>query len=234
MAVGQTQTDAELLECFANQHNEAAFEALVRRHGPMVLRLCQRVLHDTHNAEDAFQATFIVLARKAGKIARPESLANWLYGVAHRIALKARAGAQRRQARERGIAQDPPHAPADQAAWRDLAPPLQDELGHLPEPYRIVLALCYWEGKTVDEAAQQLGCTRGVVLGRLSRGRESLRSRLVGRGLALSSAALGTLLAQQAAAAGVPAGLLTSTVKAGTVAATASTQAGDPGRRSVP
>jgi RNA polymerase sigma factor (sigma-70 family) len=213
-------TDSQLLERFARQHEAAAFEVLVRRHGPMVLRVCQRVLYHPHDAEDAFQATFVVLMRKAPSIAKLDSLASWLHRVAYRIALRARSREVVRQGHERASAREQrePEASSADPAWRELRPVLDEELNQLPEKYRTPLVLCYLEGKTNDEAAQQLGWSRGTVAGKLSRGRDLLRDRLARRGLALSAGALALLLGKQAASAAVPAGLATATVHAATVA----------------
>jgi RNA polymerase sigma factor (sigma-70 family) len=216
MASAVTQTDAELLASFARQRDGASFEALVRRHGPMVLRVCQRLLHNPADADDAFQATFVVLARKARVIGRGQLLANWLYGVANRIALKARVSARRRQTHEQRAAEraaSRPHA-TPEPTWTDLRPVLDEELSHLPDKYRAPLVLCYLEGKTNDEVAEQLGCSRGAVAGTLSRGRDLLRDRLARRGLMLSGAVLGTLLAQEGASAAAPTAQVVSLVAA--------------------
>src|SRR5262249_28815866 len=162
----ETATDAQLLDRFVTSHETAAFESLVRRHGPMVLRVCQRVLNSAQDAEDAFQATFIVLMRKAGAITNRASLGSWLYGVAYRIALKARSQAAVRHVRELGTnlsalknCQRKPEAESD---WHELRPVLDEELNRLPKKYRGAVILCFLEGKTNDEAAQELGCSRGV------------------------------------------------------------------------
>jgi RNA polymerase sigma factor (sigma-70 family) len=183
--------DQQLLESFAIERQEAAFTALVQRHGTMVLGVCQRVLNDWHDAEDAFQATFLVLARKATAIRNRESVASWLYAVAYRVALKARVSLARRRKHEQQSAwsQMGAASPA-QAAWQELRPLLDEELARLPDKYRAPLVLCYLQGKTRDEAAQQLGWTQGMVKGRLERGRDLLRSRLARRGLTLSAALL--------------------------------------------
>jgi RNA polymerase sigma factor (sigma-70 family) len=209
-----TLTDGQLLERFATQHEEAAFEALLHRHGPLVLGVCRRVLHDPHEAEDAFQATFLVLARKAPSLDRRGSVGNWLYTVAYHLALKARVAAGRWR-----VPSSPPSdlASADPLAeitGRELLSALDEELGRLPEKFRAPLVLCYLEGRTRDEAAHQLGWSPGAVKGRLERGRDLLRSRLARRGLAFSAALLPTVLLDNAAAATVPAPLAAATVKA--------------------
>ncbi|MBL8795195.1 MAG: RNA polymerase sigma factor [Planctomycetia bacterium] len=218
MATAVSPTDAELLERFVRRQDLTAFEALLRRHGPMVYQVCQRVLYQSQDAEDAFQATFVVLVKKAATISQPEMLGGWLHGVAQRIAMKARGKSAQRQAREQPLADcpvpDAGEAPAE-ATWSDLRPVLDEELNRLPEKYRAPLVLCYLEGKTNDQAAAQLGWSRGKVAGKLSRGRELLRGRLARRGLSLSSVALGALLLQQTAhAAPVPAALTGAVLQA--------------------
>ncbi len=160
--LGRPQTlllaDHQLLEHFVRERDQAAFEALVNRHGPLVQRVCMRVLHDHHAAEDAFQATFLVLARKAGSIAKRELLANWLYGVAYRTALRARAeGARRlwtRQAEPAGSS-----SAYSEAATRELCRILDEEVNRLPSRSRGPFLLCYLEGRTRDQAAKQIGCS---------------------------------------------------------------------------
>jgi RNA polymerase sigma factor (sigma-70 family) len=196
--------DRELLERFVSAQDQAAFAALVQRHGPMVLGVCRRVLGDAHEAEDAFQATFLVLVHKAGTIGRPELLGPWLHGVAYRTAARARQAARRR-AREREAVAMPDGDPAVEVAWRELREVLDEELGRVAHKYRVPLVLVYLEGKTTEEAARLLGCPKGTVLSRLARGRDRLRDRLVRRGLALSMGTLVLLLAETAAAAPPPA-----------------------------
>lgn len=209
---GCTLTDAQLIEDFVVRRDEASFEVLVWRHGTMVLNLCQRVLRDSHEAEDAFQATFLVFARKAGSIGKSEAVGCWLYKVAYRVALRVRARAARRNGQEEPVAELPGRESMDEVEWRDLRPVLDEEIDRLPEKYRAPFVLCYLEGQTNEEAAAQLGCPKGTILSRLSRGRERLRARLARRGLALSAAGLGTVLSQSAAAA--PAALVNATVEA--------------------
>jgi RNA polymerase sigma factor (sigma-70 family) len=208
-------TDAELLARFALQGDEDAFAVLVRRHGPLVLGVCRRVLRDAHDADDAFQAVFLLLARKAGSLSRPDLLASWLHGVACRTAARARADAARRRARERQ-APVAAAAPEDDLAWRDLWPVLDEEVSRLPERYRVPVVLCYLEGQTNAEAARRLGCSRGTVATLLARARERLRRQLTRRGVALSGTLAATGLARQAQAAAVPTLLEISTVKAAT------------------
>ena len=205
--------DRLLLERFASGREEAAFAALVRRHGPLVWGVCWRLLRQRQDAEDAFQATFLLLARKAGSLKRPEALGPWLHGVATRTALKARTGAARRRACERHAAA-PAVGPADDAVWRDLRPLLDEAVGGLPEKYRVPFVLCYLEGRTVTEVAERLGCPRGTVATRLAWARGRLRARLARRGLALSAAALTAARARGAASAAVPALLTWKTAEA--------------------
>src|SRR5262249_6452350 len=145
-------TDAELLRRFLSERDEASFELLLWRHGPMVLGVCRRVLGDAHDAEDAFQATFLVLARKGASIGQRESVSGWLYTVAHRVALRARARAANRARRERPLGDlavpEAGCAPAELIAWRELRPLLYAEVERLPDKYRAPFVLCYLEGKT--------------------------------------------------------------------------------------
>jgi RNA polymerase sigma factor (sigma-70 family) len=193
--------DAQLLERFTSQRDEAAFAVLVRRHGPMVLNVCRSVLHHEQDAEDAFQATFLVLVRKADSIRQPEAVASWLYEVAYHVAVKAQADAGRRRAQERRAF--PPMAPTDPTldmTLRDLRRVLHEELRRLPDKYRLPLVLCYLEGQSQEEAASQLGWSKGTLRGRLDRGREQLRRRLAARGVALSALLCATAVAPKAAA----------------------------------
>src|SRR5271166_659097 len=171
---GAGLTDGQLLEDYISRRDEAAFAALVRRYGPMVWGVCRRVLRNSHDAEDAFQATFLVLVRKAASIASRELLANWLYGVAHQTAMKARATAAKRMARERQVTEMPEPEAVPQDLWHDLQPLLDQELSRLPDKYRIAIVLCDLEGKTRKATARQLGLPEGTVAGRLTRGRALL------------------------------------------------------------
>jgi RNA polymerase sigma-70 factor (ECF subfamily) len=181
----------------------------------MVLAVCQRVLQNSQDAEDAFQATFLVLVRKAGSIGQPELLANWLYGVAYRTALKARANAVRRSEHERQAVSMPSADPLVEVAWRELRALLDEELSRLPEKYRAPLVLCYLQGKTNEEAARQLGWPIGSMSARLARGREMLRDRLASRNRALPAGLFLMVLSQKAGAAALPAPLVSATVNAG-------------------
>src|SRR5262249_4479951 len=161
---------------------ETAFEILVHRHGAMVWRVCRNVLREAHAAEDAFQATFLILVRKAGSIGKPELLGNWLYGVAYRVALRARKMMARRQTHERQGIDVAATQPVDDAAGPDLQPVLHEELQRLPPKYRSPMVLYYLEGRTNEEAARRLQWPVGTLKVRLLRGREMLRTRLVRRG----------------------------------------------------
>jgi RNA polymerase sigma factor (sigma-70 family) len=209
------QEDARLLDRFVAQHDEAAFEALLRRHGPMVLGVCRRLLPDPCDAEDAFQATFLVLLRQARSLGRRERVGPWLYGVARRTALHARRSAVRRQVHEKQASRPPFTEDSSDLTWRDLRPVLDDELDRLPEKYRAPVVLCYLEGKTFNEAADLLGWPAGTVAGRLARAREILRRRLTRRGVALTAGLLGVALAEKTAAA-VPPPLLVATIQTAT------------------
>ncbi len=207
-------TDGQLLERFIAQRDEEAFSALVQRHGPLVLTVCRRVLNNSHDVEDAFQATFLVLVRKAGSIAKRQSVASWLHGVAHRTALRAKIGMTRRQTLESQVQR--PAAPdcMQEVILQDLRLMLDEEVRRLPERYRLPFVLCYMEGKTNEEAAVVLGCPKGTILSRLSRAREKLRRRLTRRGLGLSAGLIATMLSQSAVSAAVPQALAVSTIKA--------------------
>jgi RNA polymerase sigma factor (sigma-70 family) len=217
-------TDEDLLEQFLNGDpygSQEAFRSLVVRHGPMVLGTCRHVLTEHHDAEDAFQATFLVLARKGATIRNRRVLAGWLHEVAHRIAVKTRASAARRRNIERQSAAMSPPAielgTQDQAAaWNELRPVLHDEVERLPERYRVPVILSYLEGKTNEEVAELLRWPVGTVKGRLSRARDLLRSRLMRRGLSLSAALIVTALAPDTVSAGVvPAELIKRTLGLG-------------------
>jgi RNA polymerase sigma factor (sigma-70 family) len=202
---GAALPDRDLLDRFVAHEDQAAFAALVERHGPMALGVCRRVLHNSHDAEDACQAAFLVLARKAGSIGKKDALACWLHGVAYHVASNLRRARCRRSARL--AARRPAAIPADPAGevmWREVREALDEELARLPERYRAPLVLCYLEGRTRDEAAQELGWSEGRFRGRLERGREVLRSRLLRRGLGLSAALLAGALLPEAARASVP------------------------------
>lgn len=205
-------TDKSLLERFAAEHDEAAFEMLVQRHGPMVQGVCWRVLGHAQDAEDSFQATFLVLARKAGRIRWHAEVGNWLYKVAYRTAVRVRAS--RQWVRERQMVDLPAAAGRDEAPWVDVRPILDEELNRLPVKYRAPVVLHYLEGKSYAETARVLGWAEGTVSGRLARARELLRSRLARRGLALSGTLVATMPADQAGAAAVSSLVIQATVGA--------------------
>jgi RNA polymerase sigma factor (sigma-70 family) len=205
--------DGNLLERFVHDGNEDAFTELIRRHGPMVLGVCRRVLGTSPEAEDSFQTTFLLLVRKAGQLRKPEALGPWLHGVAYRTALKARTQARRRRQREQPL-QDHPAPQNNEVVWRELAGVLDQAINQLPDRYRAPFILCYLQGLTGAEAARQLGCAPGTVGTRLSRAREWLRKRLVRRGVTLSAAALTAVLAETPLSAAVPFGLIHKAVAA--------------------
>jgi RNA polymerase sigma factor (sigma-70 family) len=210
-------TDGELLRRFVGQQDQAAFAEIVARHGPMVLRVCQRVLRHTQDAEDAFQATFVVLARKAAVAAAKESVGGWLHCVACRTAWYAqRTRAGRMPARRMPLPteQVPAISSAEEDDGADLWALLDHELHQLPEKYRSAMVLHYLEGKTVAEAARELGCQTSALKMRLQSARERLRGRLARRGLILSAAALAALLAQDATAMALPVALVTPVTEA--------------------
>jgi RNA polymerase sigma factor (sigma-70 family) len=195
-------SDGELLRRFQTHGDEAAFELLVWRHGPMVFGVCSRILRNLHAAEDAFQATFLTLARKAGSIGVRDAIAGWLYTVARRIALAARARHARQTIHERPVgsteANEPVYVPADVPAEREEQQLLRAEIDRLPDAFRTVIVMCCLEGLTRAEAARQLGVPMGTVESRLVRARERLRRGLSARGLVLAAAPFALFLADQA------------------------------------
>jgi RNA polymerase sigma factor (sigma-70 family) len=210
------ETDGDLLDRYIRRKDDAAFEALVRRHGPMVLGVCRRILANSHDAEDAFQATFLVLVRKAPSIRPAGMVGNWLYGVAHRTALEARRSAARRRAKEAQVA---PRTETPDDPLAQLRPLLDRELPRLPDKYRAILVLCDLEGRTRKEVAQQLGLPEGTVASRLGRARVMLAKRLTRDGVTLSGGGLAAALAQEAASGSAPPSLVLATVKAATACA---------------
>ena len=202
VGTGETgdRTDGQLLESFASRHEAAAFEALVHRHAPLVWSVCRRILRNEHEAEDAFQATFLVLVKKAPTLDRRGSLGNWLYTVAYHLALKARMKAARQRTQEKEAAdmvQSDPTADGSE----ELHAVLDEELHRLPAKYRGPLVLCYLQGKTNEEAARELGCPAGSISRHLTRARDLLRERLAQRGMAVAPALLVPVLADSASAA---------------------------------
>jgi RNA polymerase sigma factor (sigma-70 family) len=211
---GEDSTDPELLRRFLGGRDEAAFAALLLRHGPMVLDVCRGVLGHDADAEDAFQATFLLLACKAASIRKAASLASWLHGVAYRTALRARADSARRRRHETHVPERTTTTDPDELAWREVRQAVHEELVRLPERYRAALVLCYLEGKTQDEAAAQLGLAKGTLKGHLERGRARLRARLVRRGLGPGAALALAAWPAATRAASLPPPLLAATVQA--------------------
>jgi RNA polymerase sigma factor (sigma-70 family) len=207
-------SDGELLERFVKRRDESAFAALVVKHGPMVFGVCRRRLHQAQDAEDAFQATFLILVRKAASIGKRELLGNWLYGVAVRVAARARLVAARRHARETTDMERIAVATRKPVESAELPECLEQEIQRLPAKYRGPVVLCYLEGRTNEEAASELNWPVGTVKGRLARARELLRKRLTRRGLAYSVTAIVTALSADALAVSLPPVLLDSTLKA--------------------
>jgi RNA polymerase sigma factor (sigma-70 family) len=191
------QSDAQLLQHFLLHRDEAAFTALVERHGRLVLSVCRGVLHHEQDAEDAFQATFLVLARQAGSIRRTEAVGSWLYRVAHRIATKAGTAMARRRAHERRPDRLPAGEPSSEAAWRELQEVLREEVDRLPEKYRAPFVLCCLEGNSGAEAARQLGWKEGTVTGRLTLARKRLQERLARRGITLAALLCGLAVTRE-------------------------------------
>jgi RNA polymerase sigma factor (sigma-70 family) len=211
--VAASVSDAELLQRFVHRRDEAAFELLVWRHQRLVLGVCRRVLGNVHDAEDAFQATFLALARKAAAIGRGDAVASWLHTVAFRIALRARADHRMKTNVDVAAVESGTNLVED-AARRELAAVLDEEISRLPRKYRVAVVLCYLEGRTYAEAAQHLGVVVGTLAGRLTRARELLQRRLLRRGIGVSGLLLAAVLNEQASFAAAPAVLVNTTVKA--------------------
>src|SRR5262245_53781003 len=188
--------DGELLARYRADRNADAFAALVERHGPMVLGLCRRITGDSHAADDAFQATFLALSRKASTVRKPEALPAWLFGTARRIALRARARLARQRTAEPSEGPSPEADPLDRLSARELLAAIDEELDLLPTTHRSALILCTLEGLAIESAAKQLGATVGSVRGWLQRGRDRLRSRLARRGLTAPALAAALMLPQ--------------------------------------
>jgi RNA polymerase sigma factor (sigma-70 family) len=219
-------SDRQLLEQFIDRRDQGAFAVLLQRHGPLVLSVCQRLLRNIHDSEDAFQATFLVLIRKAKSIAKHESVGSWLHGVAYRIAARARSEAILRRVRERKVEPAPAPDLLDEVIRRDLRAMLDEEVLLLPSRCRVPFVLCYMEGKTNEEAAHLIGCPKGTVLSRLARARELLRTRLSRRGLTVSAALVTTMLSQKETSAAVSASLVETTMKAAVIVAAGNAPAG--------
>jgi RNA polymerase sigma factor (sigma-70 family) len=221
---GAGSTDSELMALYVNRREDAAFEALVHRHGPMVLGVCRRILRNEADAEDAFQATFLVLVRKAASLRSWDTVSNWLYGVAQKTALKAKAMNFKQRLKERETKRES-NDDARAEAWQELQALLDAELSRLPDKYRIPIVLCHLEGKTIKEAAHHLGWPPGTMATRLARGRAQLAKRLTRQGLTLSGGVMAVVMSQAAVSAQgmtsacVPASLVVSTVRAATAVA---------------
>jgi RNA polymerase sigma factor (sigma-70 family) len=211
-------TDGELLEGYLSQREEASFEALLHRHGPMVLGVCRRILQNEADAQDAFQATFLVFLRKAATIVPRALVGNWLHGVAYKTALKAQAMNRQRKAKEREARANVRPAAAPQAL-QDRLEVLDEALSRLPAKYRSAIVLCDLEGKTIKEAARQLNCPPGTVASRLASGRALLARRLTRYGLCLTAGTVAQGLAQGAVPPGIPQPLIAAIVKAASLLA---------------
>jgi RNA polymerase sigma factor (sigma-70 family) len=214
-------SDGELLRAFARRRDEDAFAALVRRHGPMVLGVCRRVLHHREDAEDAFQATFLILARKAAALGERTPLAAWLYGSAYRAALSARRAAVRRRAHEGRVAARLSEDPAAGPSWREVQGLLEEEIQRLPEAYRMPFVLCCMEGVGRAEAARRLGVKEGTLSSRLDQAKKRLRRRLASHGVALAAVLAASHLGAGAGSAAVPTSLCAAAVRAACVPGTA-------------
>lgn len=210
---GEDGSDAGLLSRFVGQHDQDAFAEMVRRHGPMVLQVCHRVLGHAQDAEDAYQATFIVLARRAGSVSPPESLGGWLHGVAYRTALNVRKTRSRRKPIQLGEGVDV--VARERTGRGELREVLDAELDRLPQKYRVLLVLCALEGRPLEEAAATTGRPVGTVKRHLFEARDLLRQRLIRRGLTCAPAALTGLLAPVAASAAAVPRLLEAAVVQG-------------------
>lgn len=223
-AAGKDCPDRVLLERFVIGGDTAAFEAILRRHGVMVLDVCRSLLPNEADVEDAFQATFLILAKRAKSIRQAASLASWLHGVAYRVACKSRTEFARRRKYETSAFPPEETKPADDLTWRELRQIVHEELNHLPEQYRDALTHCYLEGMTQDQAAAELNLPKGTLKGHLERGRALLRSRLVRRGIGPAAMVLVCAMPTAALSGELPAALVASTVNAsaGLTAATPS------------
>src|SRR5262245_23811070 len=206
------RSDAQLLQDYRHANDQSAFTTLVKRHGPMVLGVCRRLLHDPHDAEDAFQAVFLVLARSAGSIRKGEALSSWLHGVCYRVAMRAKRDAARRRKHE-GRAQPRANPAGWESAWRELQVVLDEEVEQLAPVYRAAFVLCCLDGLSIQAAAKRLGVNENTLFSRLARARKQLRERLAGRGISLS-AVLAALAVSGVGRAAVPAALARTAVQA--------------------
>src|SRR5262249_3357286 len=222
------QTDGALLRSFLNDCDHAAFGELVRRHGPMVLRFCLRTLGNVHDAEDALQATFLVLAQQASSIRKKESLASWLHGVAYRMAIHAKRAAARRRGHESRASQSQPRDPALCAALQEIQLLLDEEIEGLSETLREPFVYCCLENKSCADAARRLGIQEAAVWKRLSRARKLLQERLSRRGVSLATVLAAAAVAANSASAALPRSLVGATVHAAAPTAAGSTLARRP------
>jgi RNA polymerase sigma factor (sigma-70 family) len=226
---GEGITDGQLLDAFIRGRDDGSFAALMRRHGVMVWGVCRRLLQNDDDAEDAFQATFLVLLQKAATIRCQEMVGNWLHGVAHQTAVRMRSLAAKRSVREKQVTMIPEPTVSDDELWNDLQPSLDEELRRLPEKYRVLIVLCDLEGQTRAEVARQLGIPEGTVAGRLARARAMLAARLNRRGVVVvSGGLLAALLSVQVARARVPVTALSATIQAARILATGNMEAVSP------
>jgi RNA polymerase sigma factor (sigma-70 family) len=212
--VEEPLSDADLLGRFIERREETAFATLLKRHGPMVLGVCRRILGNPHDAEDAFQATFLVLARRASSVRPREAVGNWLYGVAYRTALEARAKSKRRCAREKQVEEMPEPEMREPSDCHDLLSLLDREVHRLPDKYRLPVVLCDLEGRSRKEVARQLAIPEGTLSSRLATAHKKLAWRLTRFGVSVSCSSLAMLLAENAASACVPPSLFVATTKA--------------------
>src|SRR5262245_1659955 len=217
--------DRQLLEFFAQRHDEVAFAELVRRHGTLVWKVCRHVPHHDQDAEDAFQATFLALALKAGSV-RNQTAAGWLHGAAFRSAMQIKRQAARRRHHEQQATVMPRRESQSELAWQELQAVLDEEVQRLPEKYRTPFVHCCLEGKSKAEAAQELGWKEGTVSGRLAQARKQLQERLSRRGVSLSAVLAGVVVAQGATGATVPGAVVQATVGAALAVAAARSATG--------
>jgi RNA polymerase sigma factor (sigma-70 family) len=213
-APGAGPTDGQLLRQYFALQDEAAFTVLVRRHGPMVLAVCRRLLGHAQDSEDAFQATFVILARKGRRVAGQQTIGGWLHGVAYRVALDVRRRGVRRRAKEQQVEIMPQPIVTPKEDLSELLAVLDRELTRLPEKYRLPVVLCELEGRSRKEAARQLGLPEGTLSSRLATARKTLAKRMAGHGAAVTGASLTALFASEAGAVVVPGPLVASTVRA--------------------
>jgi RNA polymerase sigma factor (sigma-70 family) len=231
---GRDLSDRHLLYAFATRRDEAAFEALVRRHGPTVLGVARRLLGNIHDAEDVFQATFLVLARRAASVRKAEALASWLHGIAYRMARNVRRAAARRRAHEGQAQARVPRGPAWEVGWREAQALIDEEIQRLPDKYRAVFVLCCLESQGREDAARRLGLKAGTVASRLAEARRRLQKRLAARGVSLSAVLGAGALWPDAGTAAVSAGLAGATARAATAYTGGEGAAGTVSARAVP